>query len=87
MTLTCIVVADPPSTIVYWQRRNHLGSENIFSQTNVIKYGGVTLTSPSLIIYNVNYVDEGAYTCYARNAAGQSGSPSVKLIVSGSEYM
>jgi hypothetical protein len=47
------------------------------------KYGGSSITSPSLIIFNAEASDEGAYICHATNSIGTAQSSQTNLNVDG----
>jgi|JYMV01.1.fsa_nt_gi hypothetical protein len=47
------------------------------------KYGGSSVSNPSLVIFNPSLADEGNYICYAENAIGQGQSTQTYLDVTG----
>lgn len=49
------------------------------------KYGGSTVSSPSLTISNAVVADEGYYVCYAENSVGTGQSSQTFLDVIGSK--
>lgn len=82
-TLTCEVTSDPVHTNVYWQKVS--GGQTITIDTNLAKYGGSTISSPSLVINNAAFSDSGTYYCFATNAVGTGQSTQVVLAVAGSK--
>lgn len=84
--LGCNVVANPPATEVYWIFLDLSNQQTVIRQnTNVAKYGGVTLQSPSLVLKSAEFSDEGKYTCYASNSIGTGNSLTADLDVTGSK--
>ena len=83
VTLQCEVSANPVQTSVYWRKIVNGVSTDININNN--KYGGSTVTSPSLIISNAEISDEGFYVCYATNSVGTGQSSQTFLDVIGSK--
>ncbi|XP_069115364.1 lachesin-like [Argopecten irradians] len=73
-------------TTVYWKRTMSSGAV-ITLDVDGDKYEGGTISSPTLIINNVNSEDEGNYVCYAVNSIGISESGTITLSVIGSKYL
>ncbi|KAK3107564.1 hypothetical protein FSP39_017383 [Pinctada imbricata] len=82
--LQCTVTASPSATSFYWEKTANSVSNFIYPDTNTSKYGGMNASYPSLEIYNVNFNDEGIYTCFALNLAGTGSSSSATFLVNGS---
>ena len=82
VTLVCEVTATPKITQVTWQREVKGQMINITTGTNVDKYSGSTVDTPSLTVNPVDLSDEGVYTCGASNmvGTGQRGRTSLNLI-------
>ena len=86
--LGCNVVANPAATDVYWIFTDLNNQQTTIRQnTNVAKYGGVTLQSPSLVLKSAEFSDEGKYTCYATNSIGTGNSLTADLDVTGSKLL
>ncbi|XP_052674345.1 hemicentin-1-like isoform X2 [Crassostrea angulata] len=70
VTLVCDVYSSLTVSEVYWQRA--VGGQ--FTRIDVSgtpeKYGGVTVSSPSLVVKSVTTGDAGEYRCVAVNIAG-----------------
>ncbi|XP_033751318.1 hemicentin-1-like isoform X3 [Pecten maximus] len=82
ITLQCSVTAIPAVNSVYWERTaNGFTSQLTIDQ---VQYGGSTIGSPSLIIYNTNSADDGVYVCKATNSIGTGQSQGVTVSVTGS---
>ena len=71
-------------TSVYWQTFSG-GAYNRLT-IDGSNYGGASVNSPSLIIYNTDSGDTGNYVCTAQNSVGTTISDLVALIVSGSKF-
>ena len=82
VTLGCTVVASPAASRVWWTRVNSNG-QNTNVDMNNQKYGGSSVSNPSLVIFNPSLADEGNYICYAENAIGQGQSTQTYLDVTG----
>ena len=79
VTLLCNISSDTQLTKVYWEREKY-GSQMIIP-VSPPKYGGSSVSSPSLIVHLADYNDEGKYTCHATNQAGNTQSTPVLLII------
>lgn len=86
VTIDCSVVASPSHTTVYWTRQVGSNTPETISVTGAssTKYGGATVVSPSLIIYNVDENDQATYVCHATNIVGTGKSSQAFLDVVGS---
>ncbi|XP_021370015.1 neural cell adhesion molecule 1-B-like [Mizuhopecten yessoensis] len=73
-------------TTIYWKRTM---SNNVTITLDVDgdKYEGGTISSPSLVVHDVDSGDEGNYVCYAVNSIGISESGTISLSVIGSKYL
>lgn len=84
VTLVCDVYSSLTVSEVYWQRA--VGGQ--FTKIDVSgtpeKYGGVTVSSPSLVVKSVTTGDAGEYRCVAVNIAG-TGQDTTILEVQGSK--
>lgn len=85
-------VSSPNSPIqqVQWTLTNYVGQviDHILVSTSNEKYSGSTTSSPSLTINNVASMDEGTYSCKARNLVGTSrNNPTTTLTVTGSRFI
>ncbi|VDI64014.1 hemicentin [Mytilus galloprovincialis] len=83
ITLQCSYTANPAATMVRWERANGNNVVEIGDTTNNNKYGGSTVSSPSLIIYNAEESDEGNYKCKVTNSVGTGISTTTNLDVVG----
>ncbi|XP_052058078.1 hemicentin-1-like isoform X9 [Mytilus californianus] len=81
ITLECEVTSSPDHTSVFWTRL--VNSQTVTLTMTGAKYGGSTVSSPSLIIFNVEDSDEGAYICHATNGIGAGQSSQTFLNVEG----
>ncbi|XP_060068235.1 hemicentin-1-like [Ylistrum balloti] len=82
VTLQCSVTAIPAATNVFWERTvNGVTSQLAIDQ---VQYGGSSINSPSLIVYNANSADSGVYVCKATNSVGTGQSQGVTISVTGS---
>ncbi|XP_033758139.1 hemicentin-1-like [Pecten maximus] len=81
VTIDCTVSATPVASSVAWQRIINGVTTSVFIDST--KFGGATVSSPSLTIYNSQSSDEGDYICLATNAAGTGQSSSAALQVTG----
>ena len=86
VSLQCVISADPIHTNVYWKKTVNSVSSYVNINSNNNKYGGATLSSPSLEIYNTVTSDEGFYVCYATNSVGTGHSSQTYLDVVGSKF-
>ena len=84
VTLDCTVTANPTENNVYWQKIVNGVTSTINSGTNTNKYGGSTVQSPSLQIFNTDQSDEATYVCFATNSIGTGQSQQTTLNVIGS---
>ncbi|XP_021345496.1 hemicentin-1-like, partial [Mizuhopecten yessoensis] len=82
VTLQCSVTAVPAATSVYWERTSN-GFTNQLT-IDQVQYGGSTINSPSLVIYNANSADSGVYICKATNSIGTGQSQGVTVTFTGS---
>lgn len=88
IVLGCNVISNPTHTEVYWVFTNNAGqATTITSSTNTVKYGGVTIQSPSLVLRNADFSDIGKYICYAKNSIGTGNSEEATLEVAGRKYI
>ncbi|XP_021370011.1 hemicentin-1-like [Mizuhopecten yessoensis] len=81
VTIDCSVSATPVATAIAWQRIINGVTTSVYIDST--KFGGATVSSPSLTIYNSQSSDEGDYICLATNAAGTGQSSSTYLQVTG----
>ncbi|XP_060078232.1 hemicentin-1-like, partial [Ylistrum balloti] len=81
VTIDCTVTATPAATSIAWQRVINGVTTSVFIDST--KFGGATVSSPSLTIYNSQSSDQGDYKCLATNAAGTGQSLSATLEVTG----
>lgn len=86
VTIDCTVTSNPAYTSVYWTRQIGTNPEETLSTTGSLstKYGGSSVVSPSLTIYNVEESDQGTYICHATNIVGTGQSSQAFLDVVGS---
>ncbi|XP_069133471.1 serine-rich adhesin for platelets-like isoform X3 [Argopecten irradians] len=82
VTLQCSVSANPGQTNVFWQFTATSGGTTTLTIDNV-NYGGSSVNSPSLVVFNANSGDQGTYTCFASNSVGTGQSAQVSLSVTG----
>lgn len=87
VTLTCQVTADPKHTTVQWRKIIGGTSTNIVVANSNGKYGGSSVDSPSLVINNAAFSDQGTYVCFATNSVGTGQSTQVVVAVAGSKYL
>ncbi|XP_052087225.1 acid-sensing ion channel 2-like [Mytilus californianus] len=82
VTLQCEVTDITSSFVVQWQKWEYDSSTFMnISSDKANKYNGSTTITPSLTIFNVEYNDEGSYTCTAGNKHGTDKSPIIYLTV------
>lgn len=86
VTIGCSVSANPSETSVYWQKIQNGVTTTINAGSNQNKYGGSTVQSPSLQIFNVDQSDQANYVCFATNSVGTGNSQPSTLNVLGSKY-
>ncbi|XP_034301112.2 immunoglobulin superfamily member 10 isoform X1 [Magallana gigas] len=74
-TLYVTITNSESNSTITWERKgqNEANYNVINTQTNV-KYGGGTLVSPSLTIYNITEADVGYYRCKVTNIDGTTTS-------------
>lgn len=85
--LDCSIIGMPDITKVTWSMQNETEANQI-NMTNILKYNGSTLSSPSLTIYKVTFEDDGVYYCQAGNSYANRTSQAVRLTVtSGNCYL
>lgn len=84
ITLECEVTGSPTHTSVYWTKV--VNSQVVTLQMLGAKYGGSSVSSPSLIIFNAEDSDEGPYVCHATNGIGTGQSSQTYLNVEGCKY-
>ncbi|XP_033753605.1 hemicentin-1-like isoform X5 [Pecten maximus] len=82
ISLECSVTSDPAHTTVFWQRVINGQSQAVTIDNS--NFGGSTVNSPSLIVYNADQADEGTYICFATNSVGTGQSSPTALVVTGS---
>ncbi|XP_062602997.1 hemicentin-1-like isoform X5 [Saccostrea cucullata] len=70
VTLVCDVYSSLSVSRVYWEREVGGQFTAIDVAGNPSKYGGVTISSPSLVVKSVTTSDAGRYRCVAINIAG-----------------
>lgn len=88
VTIECTYSANPQATLVRWEKTSSGNTVQIGDTAASNKYGGSTLSSPSLIIYNAAESDEGNYRCKVSNAVGTGiSAQSAALDVIGSKYL
>ncbi|XP_052103246.1 hemicentin-1-like [Mytilus californianus] len=79
-TIECNAVATPTETSISWQKiQNSLPSTVVISG----RYQGGTVSSPNLIITDVDNTDEAFYICFATNSVGTGQSSQTYLDVQG----
>ncbi|XP_052103319.1 hemicentin-1-like [Mytilus californianus] len=81
INLVCTVQANPPHTVVTWQKIKNGGTTTV---TISGRFSGATVNSPTLTISNVTLGDESYYVCFATNSVGNGQSPQCYLDVLGS---
>lgn len=87
ITLYCTVNAVPDYTKVKWTKTKGGSVTDINPATPPGKYSGASVTSPSLVINNVNLDDGASYICTATNQIGTGTSSSTVLnVVGGMKY-
>lgn len=84
ITLECEVTGSPTHTSVYWTKV--VNSQVVTLQMLGAKYGGSSVSSPSLIIFNAEDSDQGPYVCHATNGIGTGQSSQTYLNVEGCKY-
>ena len=90
ITIGCTIVSNPAHTVVYWTKKiGNNPEQTITTGGSPTKYGGSTLQSPALIIYNVDDSDEGQYFCHATNivGTGSNTSPTYLNVVGSMSYI
>lgn len=81
-TIVCTVDSTPSATSVQWQKiQNGIPSTLTISG----RYSGGTVSSPSLVISNVDSSDEAFYVCSATNSVGTGQSSQTYLDIQGSK--
>lgn len=93
-TLGCSWSGIPSASFITWQKvANNVprATNNVAADINVGasngKYVGATVSSPSLIITNVDNDDKAQYICTATNTAGRAYSDRTSLDVTGSKHL
>ncbi|XP_052103257.1 hemicentin-1-like [Mytilus californianus] len=82
-TIECNVVATPTETSISWQKiQNSIPSTVVISG----RYQGGNVSSPHLIITDVENTDEAFYMCFATNIVGIGQSSQTYLDVQGGMY-
>ncbi|CAG2188582.1 HMCN [Mytilus edulis] len=81
VNLTCSVNANPPATIVYWEKKLNGIIKVMNNETTGI--AGITVENPSMTLFHATDSDSGYYKCFAVNEFGQGYSSSVRLAVIG----
>ncbi|CAG2210688.1 unnamed protein product [Mytilus edulis] len=82
VTILCVISANPSHTSVYWKKISGVQAITI-DMTNINKYGGGTLASPSLYIISADTSDAADYICFATNSFGTGQSSQGTLTVQG----
>ena len=85
ITMTCSILATPSASSVQWNRMINNALDAINVTSNLTKYSGATVSTPSLTIYNCDEGDEGYYNCQATNSVGTGTSTHTFLNVLGSK--
>ncbi|CAG2194109.1 HMCN [Mytilus edulis] len=83
ITMTCSILATPSASSVQWNRMINNALDAINVTSNLTKYSGATVSTPSLTIYNCDEGDEGYYNCQATNSVGTGTSTQTFLNVLG----
>ncbi|VDI54451.1 hemicentin [Mytilus galloprovincialis] len=85
VTIDCSVISNPTHTTVYWTRQTSGNTEETITIGGSLstKYGGGSVVSPSLIIYNSDNSDQGTYICHATNLVGTGQSSQAFLNIVG----
>ncbi|VDI02517.1 hemicentin, partial [Mytilus galloprovincialis] len=83
ITMTCSILATPSVSSVQWNRMINNALDAINVTSNLTKYSGATVSTPSLTIYNCDEGDEGYYNCQATNSVGTGTSTQTFLNVLG----
>ena len=78
--IECSVIANPLQTRVFWQKIENGAITTI--NTELSKYNGSTVQSPSLIIFNTQMSDAGIYRCLAENSVGTGQSQDTLVYLS-----
>ncbi|XP_052061302.1 hemicentin-1-like [Mytilus californianus] len=81
--MICSWSGTPSATAVVWKKYIQGVPTDISVSNGNGKYGGSTVTSPSLTINNADQSDKATYVCTATNAEGTSNSQPVNLEVTG----
>ena len=84
LTLTVSVAANPALTSLQWRKRSSSSSSNVYTDIDVTssKYGGGTVSSPSLQINSLTSADLGTYVVVAGNSLGERQSSDIVVAVS-----
>ncbi|XP_021364161.1 ankyrin-2-like [Mizuhopecten yessoensis] len=83
VVMHCTILACPPATSVRWVRIRY-GEEEELDIDNY-KYLGGGVLSPSLVITDVSYTDEGYYRCYVTSSEGE-GKSNTTWLETNSDY-
>ncbi|XP_067674212.1 hemicentin-1-like isoform X2 [Haliotis asinina] len=79
LIIPCNIDADPKETSVTWYK---IVSGTTLPITTGSKYGGGTVASPALAIFNLQPNDAGSYQCEAGNVLGTTRSNAVSVAIS-----
>lgn len=80
VTLYVTITDSENNSTIIWERQgeNEAGF-NVINMQTIVKYGGGTLLSPSLAIYNITDTDVGYYRCKVTNRDGTTTSSLIYL--------
>ncbi|XP_052080325.1 hemicentin-1-like isoform X2 [Mytilus californianus] len=81
VNITCGVNANPPATIVYWEKKSNGFIKVMNNETTGT--AGITVENPSMTLLHATDSDSGYYKCFAVNEFGLGYSSSVRLTVIG----
>jgi hypothetical protein len=76
VTIPCTIDAIPAVTSVVW-----LKNGSVLDTSDDLKYGFVTVSSPSMTIQDLTSSDAGVYSCQATNTVGTGHSSNVSVVV------
>ncbi|XP_046581967.1 hemicentin-1-like [Haliotis rubra] len=80
LTIPCIIDADPTVTSVTWYRT--VSGSTLPVTISGSKYGGGTVATPAMTIFNLLPSDAGSYQCEAGNGLGTTPSNAVSVSIS-----